>query len=107
MTVKALRSDMTAQSRVMAGMSYLGVLCFVPLLMNKTDEYVYFHAKQGLVIWIWSVLAMFALHVPGLGKWFFSMSAMAVLALSVLGLVSVLLRKAWKLPLVSSVAAAI
>ena len=92
------------RTRLLAIFSYLGVLCFVPLMLNDDDEYVYFHAKQGLVIWMWGVLALFALHLPGLGKWFFSVSAMAVLALSVLGVISVLLNKAWKLPLVYQVA---
>lgn len=88
------------RSSLMAGMSYLGILCFVPLLMNKDDEYVRFHAKQGLVLWTWSVLAMFALHLPGIGKWLFGLSSMAVVVLSVAGLASVAFRRAWKLPLV-------
>ena len=85
-------------------MSYLGILCFVPMLLNKGDEYVYFHAKQGLVIWMWGILAIFALHVPGIGKWLFSISALGVVIFSVVGLVSVLLNRAWKLPFVHSVA---
>ncbi len=85
-------------------MSYLGILCFVPMLTNRDDEYVHFHARQGLVIWMWGVLAIFALHLPGIGKWLFSISAMAVIVYSIVGLVSVLLNRAWKLPLVHSVA---
>ena len=30
------------RSRLLAAMSYLGILCFVPLLRNKGDEFVYF-----------------------------------------------------------------
>ena len=89
---------------VMAGLSYLGILCFVPLLMTKDDEFVYFHAKQGLVLWMWSVLALFALQLPAVGKWLFSMSSMCVVVLSVAGLVSVLLRRAWRLPVISGLA---
>jgi fumarate reductase subunit D len=89
------------RSYLMSGLSYLGILCFVPLLMSRDDEYVYFHAKQGLVLWIWSVLAMFALHLPGIGKWLFGFSSMGVLVLSVAGLASVALRRAWRLPLIN------
>ena len=99
-----LRTTGGTRSRLLATCSYLGVLCFVPLMLNQDDEYVFFHAKQGLVIWMWGVLALFALHLPGIGKWFFSVSALAVLALSVLGVISVLLNKAWKLPIVGQVA---
>ena len=88
----------------MAALSYMGVLCFVPLIMNDDDEFDYFHAKQGLVIWMWGVLAIFALHLPGVGKWFFSFSGMAVIALSLLGLTAVFFNKAWKLPFVNGVA---
>ncbi len=95
------------RTQLMAALSYLGILCFVPLLMSKDDEYVYFHAKQGLVLWMWSVLAMFALHLPGLGKWLFGFSSMAVVVLSVAGLASVVFHRAWRLPLISSVASAI
>ncbi|HIJ38755.1 MAG TPA: hypothetical protein HPP80_07635 [Rhodospirillaceae bacterium] len=92
------------RGQLMAAMSYLGILCFVPLLMSKDDEFVYFHAKQGLVLWMWSVLAMFALHLPGLGRWLFGFSSMAVVVLSVVGLAAVAFRRNWRLPLVSSVA---
>jgi len=89
---------------VMAAFSYLGILCFVPLMRSQDDEYVQFHAKQGLVLWMWAVVSMFVLEIPGLGKWFFGFSSMLVLVLSVAGLASVALRRAWKLPLVGYVA---
>ncbi|MBF0373262.1 MAG: hypothetical protein HQL39_07555 [Alphaproteobacteria bacterium] len=92
------------RSMLMAGMSYLGILCFVPLMMNKDDEFVHFHAKQGLVLWMWSVLAMFALHLPGIGKFLFGLSSMAVVVLALIGLVSVGFRRNWKLPIISSIA---
>ncbi|CAA7622366.1 hypothetical protein [Magnetospirillum sp. UT-4] len=95
----------STRSQVFAAFSYVGVLCFVPLLMSRDDEFVYFHAKQGLVLWMWSMLAMFALHLPGVGKWVFGFSSTGVLILSLAGLASVALRRAWRLPLVSHAAA--
>jgi len=94
----------TCRSSLMAALSYLGILCFVPLILNKDDEYVRFHARQGLVLWVWSVLALFGLHLPGIGEWLFGFSSMAVVAFSVAGLVSVAFRRAWKLPLINTVA---
>jgi uncharacterized membrane protein len=94
----------TCRSSLMAALSYLGILCFVPLILNKDDEYVHFHAKQGLVLWMWSVLAMFALHIPGIGKWLFGVSSMAVVAFSIAGLASVAFRRAWRLPLIQPIA---
>ena len=105
MAIAAVRSKGGTRSRFLAASSYLGILCFIPLVMNKDDEFVYFHAKQGLVIWMWGVLALIALYLPGIGKWFFGFSTMAVLVLSLIGLTAVALNKAWKLPLVHSFAA--
>ncbi len=103
MAISSVRSKGGMKSRLMAIMSYLGILCFVPLLRNKDDEFVHFHAKQGLVIWMWSVLAIFAIYLPVMGTWLFSFSTLAVLVLSTIGVISAALNRAWKLPLIYSV----
>ena len=87
--------------RWMALFSYMGVLCLVPLVFNRDDDYVDFHARQGLVMWIWGVLAIFSLHIPVIGPFFFSSSVFFVTVMSLAGIVSVLLGKRWKLPIVS------
>ncbi len=101
MAEAVLRSGLGARAMVMAALSYLSVLCFVPLVVARDDEFVYFHARQGLVIWMWGVLSLFALHIPGIGEWLFGLSSMAVVVFSLLGLASVLFQRAWKLPLIS------
>ena len=97
---EVVHTERSMRARLMALMSYLGVLVFVPLAMNRDDEYVYFHARQGLIIWLFGIVAIFMLYVPGLGKLVFSFLAMMVMIFSLLGLCSVLLHKAWKLPIV-------
>ena len=45
-------------NKVMAVLSYIGILVLVPLLAgNKNSEYLRHHINQGLVIWIGSLLA--------------------------------------------------
>ena len=94
----------SVRSSIMAALSYLGILCFIPLIMNKDDEFVLFHSKQGVILWGWSVFALLSMELPGIGKWFFSISSMAILIFSIIGLISVAFRRAWKLPLVSDLA---
>jgi hypothetical protein len=53
---------------------------------------------------MWGVLAIFALHVPGIGKWLFSISVLGVVTFSAVGLVSVVLNRVRQLPLVHSLA---
>lgn len=104
---KTLESDGGTRAKALAFISYLGILCLVPLIVNKDDEYVAFHARQGLVLWIWGVLAIFALSVPVVGQFFFSASALAIMVFSIIGMVSVVLTKAWKFPLIGGWAEAI
>ncbi|MGK5094559.1 hypothetical protein WDW89_21420 [Deltaproteobacteria bacterium TL4] len=89
---------------ILAIMSYLGILCLIPVLLNEKDEYVYFHARQGLALWIWNVIAFFALYIPGIGQFFFGVSTFLIIIFSLIGLISVILTKAWKLPLVGNIA---
>jgi fumarate reductase subunit D len=100
-----LQREMGISSRVLAAMSYLGVLSLVPLVMNRDDSYVQFHARQGVVLWMWEVLAIYTLLVPGVGQFFFRITSIACLVLSVIGVVSVLLGRAWKFPIIGDWAA--
>lgn len=95
-----LQRDTSVSSRMLAVMSYLGVLSLVPLVMNREDPYVQFHARQGVVLWMWEVLAIYTLLVPAVGSFFFRFSSVACLILSVMGVLSVLLGRAWKFPII-------
>ena len=103
-SASVVRSEMNLRTILLAGLSYLGVLCFASLLVARDDGFVQFHARQGLVIWMAGMVALLVLHVPVIGEWVFGTVSMVVLAYSVLGIASVLFRRAWKLPLVSWVA---
>ncbi len=91
------------RSRLMGMMGYLGILCFIPLLFGRDDEYVSFHARQGLILWAWGILALFALAVPGLG-WFFALSSSIITTLSLIGMLSAAFLQTWKFPLVGDLA---
>ncbi|MBF0456215.1 MAG: hypothetical protein HQL72_15535 [Magnetococcales bacterium] len=95
-----IRREAGVGSQIMAAMSYLGILALVPLVVNRRDSYVAFHARQGIILWIWEVLAVFSLAVPVVGRVFFQTSSLFCFVLSVVGLVSVLLGKAWRFPLI-------
>lgn len=87
-------------SRTMAIISYIGVLCLIPMVSNREDTYVRFHARQGAILWMWEVLAVYSLLLPGFGKMFFKFSTMTCLILSIIGIISVLVGRAWKIPLI-------
>lgn len=64
----------SSDSNLMAALSYVWVLSVVMLIIKKDDEFVKFHAKQGTVLFIISILAMILsplLWFLGIIVWFF------------------------------------
>ena len=100
----AQRVPFQSRSRLMGILSYLGVLCLIPLIFSRDDAFVNFHARQGLVLWIWAVLAIFSLHIPILGAFFFSSSVFFIMVLTLVGLLSVLLSRMWRIPVIGTLA---
>lgn len=100
----ARQAQVPSRARMMGLFSYLGVLCLIPLIFNRDDPFVHFHARQGLVLWIWMVLAIFSLHIPVLGAFFFSSSVFFITVLTLFGVVSVLLSRMWRIPVIGTLA---
>lgn len=87
---------------LLALMSYVPFLCFVPLFTEKEDEFVHFHAKQGFLIFVIEVMGFiffFALNLLFYGvpvlrylffNFFFSLFLLSVLVLMLIGMYFVL-----------------
>lgn len=90
-------------STVMGVLSYIGPLVLVPFLMEKKDEFVKFHTKQGLVLFGIEILVVI------LGSMMF-MSALqtllhlAALVLSIIGVVNVVQGQKKELPVIGTLA---
>jgi uncharacterized Zn finger protein (UPF0148 family)/uncharacterized membrane protein len=52
---KAEETFSTAGGKILPLLSYLGPLCFIPLILGK-DRFTSFHARQGLRLFIWSAV---------------------------------------------------
>lgn len=90
-----------SEDKLMAALSYLGVLVLVPLVMRPADQAIRFHAKQGLVIFLGEIVAVLAgIWLTAVGNVLFALMLIA----SVLGLISALQGKQWKIPGVGHVA---
>ncbi len=99
-----LQNEPGYYSKILAVMSYLGILTLIPLVLSGKNTFVRFHARQGVVLWMWEVLAVYGLIVPGLGRIFFSVSSILCVGLSIIGLIAVLTNRAWKFPIIGSLA---
>ncbi|MEO5370392.1 MAG: hypothetical protein H7833_10035 [Magnetococcus sp. DMHC-1] len=94
----------TLQYRVFALLSYLGVLCLIPLYFARNSAYAQFHARQGFVIFFIYIIGSFATILPGIGHMIYFIAVWLAIAFSILGAVSVIFARAWRLPLVYSLA---
>lgn len=55
------------EHKMVAAIGYIGILCFIPLLLKKESDFAQFHGKQGLAIFIAEVIATvlsFTMIVP-------------------------------------------
>lgn len=85
------------ENKILAAVSYLWIASIVVLILKKDNEYVQFHAKQGLMLFITSVILMF---IPIIG-WFLNL---VVFALVVVGFVKAISGEKWQLPILGEFA---
>ncbi|MBF0264478.1 MAG: hypothetical protein HQL46_04340 [Gammaproteobacteria bacterium] len=88
---------------ILSVLSYLGPLCFVPL-MNRDSEFVHFHAKQGLVLWAISNLLIVFMLVPFLGGIIIKLFSLTLIVMSTIGIANVLRAREANLPLIGFLA---
>ncbi len=61
------------KSKVWGVLSYISVLCLIPLLTGRGGENAKFHAKQGVRLVVFGALADLMSSIPGIG-WLFSVA---------------------------------
>ncbi len=81
----------------LAAISYIGILFFVPLLFGSDDEFVKFHARQGLKLFAYSTLASIITGFVGATP----LVVLLGIALSIKGIMNVINGKMEELPLLN------
>lgn len=84
------------ENSVVAAMSYIYILCLLPLFLKRKSKFAQFHAKQGLLLFIVEVLLGWFFPFPIIG-WALGL---LVLLLAFLGVVNALNGKYWEMPFV-------
>lgn len=88
------------EGNLYAILSYLWVLCLIPILLKKDDEFVIFHAKQGLMLFIVEA-AFFIIGIIPLLGWLVAQLGIFICGiLSLIGIVQVLMGNKWKMPVI-------
>ena len=89
-----------ADNRLLAALSYVGLLFVVPLLAGQRSEYAMFHCRQGIMVFaVQSVLSLLV-WVPVLGV----LAYAVVLTASVVGFVKAWRGERWEMPIIGKYA---
>lgn len=95
-----LRTD---EGRLAAIMSYIPLLCFIPLLSMKENREARFHARQGMVLFVIELIAILFL-LPGVSSLVFRVVLIAAAGLAIAGIYFALQGKNYKLPIIGDLA---
>jgi len=76
------------EGKAFAILSYLSILCIIPLVLKKENPFVLSHGKQGLIIFVAEV-AVFIVHII-LGQWFLKLGMFVLGIYSFIGIIRVL-----------------
>jgi uncharacterized membrane protein len=98
------KSSITQDDKVFAALSYMWILCLVPLLIKRDREFVQYHARQGLVLFIAELILSVIGMIPVLGWLVGFFGWIAATILSVLGIVAALVGRYWEMPFLGSYA---
>ncbi|MFQ5454107.1 MAG: DUF4870 domain-containing protein [Candidatus Zixiibacteriota bacterium] len=93
----------TEEGRMSAIMSYIPILCFVPLLNMKDNKEARFHARQGVLLFLIELIALIFL-IDGISDFVFKAILIVAVTLSVVGIYFALQGKNYKLPVIGDLA---
>lgn len=85
------------ENRVLAAVSYLWIVSVIVLIVKKDSKFAVWHAKQGLIMFIASIILSF---IPFVG-WILNL---VILVFVIVGLVKALDRQWYKVPLIGDLA---
>ena len=92
-----MAEQLSNDSKLFAALSYLWLLSVVMLVLKKDDEFVKFHAKQGTVIFVVSIILWF---IPIIG-WLLQIAALIAV---VIGFLKAYSGERFKLPVIGDLA---
>jgi fumarate reductase subunit D len=92
------------EGKFFAVISYISFLCIVSLILKKENKFALYHAKQGLVLFVFEVAIFIISVIPILG-WLAAMLGVLVFTLfSIWGILRALMGHLPRFPLISDIA---
>ena len=89
---------MNQKERVLAALSYLGILALIPIFWPDKSESLATHSRSGVVLLIWWVLLLFIFQIPLIGTVLGLLMLIAGMVFTVWGLYDALRGQEAKIP---------
>ncbi len=83
-------------NRFVSSLSYIWILCLVPLFLKRKSHFAQFHAKQGLLLFAIEIIGGFIFWIPIIGWALFVM----VIIYSIMGVQKTMSGEYWVMPFV-------
>ena len=94
-------AEQILEGKVFAILSYLSILCIIPLVFKKDNPFVLSHGKQGLVLFVAEV-GIFIIQI--IFPWSFKLGVFVLGVISFCGIIAVLKGEYIKLPIITELA---
>ncbi len=65
--VEEKKEEVSSSDRAWSVVAYIWVFAFIPLLLKRKRSFVFYHAKQGVVLFIVEIILTFIFSIPFLG----------------------------------------
>lgn len=92
------------EGKFFAVISYVSFLCIVSLLLKKDNKFALYHAKQGLVLFVFEVASFLLSIIPFL-NWIMGTFGFAIFVLvSIYGILQSLMGNFSRIPFISDIA---
>ncbi len=85
-------------------LSYIGILCLIPLLTKKDSKFAQYHAKQGLVVLIYFVIVSIIYVIPVIGWVLGVLGYISGWVFAIMGLIAVSKGECKELPIIGKFA---
>ena len=92
------------EGKFFAIISYISFLCIVALLLKKHNKFALYHAKHGLVLFVFEVAGFIISIIPILGWLIGSFGIVVICLVSIWGILQALMGNYSRIPLVSDIA---
>ena len=91
-----------ADNKLIACLSYIGILCLIPLLAKKDSKFAQEHAKQGLVLLIAFVVLFVVGIIPILGWIIAFFGDLILLIVALVAFIKCLMGEFWEIPVLGA-----